>query len=357
MRKDWFVRDYKKGDEQKINGLFNSIFHKNRSMDDWNWEFKENPEGVKLLVAVDNDNIVGHLGSLHRGIKIGQKNTLASLEVDGMTHPDYGRRGIFISLGKKLLSDSKKEDISIVLGFPNEKALPGHRKLNCIELFSLNVMIRPVNFQNIAKKMFSNRFIRLIGEKMGKFTFRVLYREKKGKHDEDVTIKTVSRFDERFDRFWEEVSSSHPIILTRNSRYLNWRYFECPEKRYQIFIAENKERVLAMVVMRVFERFGLKNGTIVDILAIQNHETVVQSLLQKSMMHLKEKKVDLMACSIPQWSKYKKILRKCGFVNCPKRLNPKKEPFIIYPISKDIDMDMIKNPRNWFITWGDTDVV
>lgn len=357
MQRNWSIRDYHDGDEHNINDLFNSIFNKNRTLDGWNWEFKRNPEGIKLLVAVDNHHIIGHLGSLHRGIKIEHKNTLASLEVDGMTHPDYGRSGIFISLGKRLLSDFEKEDIDIVLGFPNYKALPGHRKLNCIELFSLYVMIRPVNFQNIAKKMFSNRFLRLISEKMGKFTFRVIYRVRKEKLGEDVIFKSVSRFDDRFDRFWEEACSSHPIILTRNSRYLNWRYIECPEKRYQIFIAENKKRVLAMVIVRVFERFGLRNGVIVDILAIQNHENVVQSLVQKAMKHLEDKEVDLIACSIPQWSAYRRILRKCGFVNCPKRLNPKEEPFIIYPISKDIDMDMIKNPRNWFITWGDTDVV
>jgi len=357
MEKNWFIRGYNNGDEQKINELFNSLFDRNRTIEDWYWKFKGNPEGVKLLVAVDNDLIIGHLGSLHRRIKIGQGKTLASLEVDGMTQPDYGRRGIFVTMGKRLLSDLEKEDIGIVFGFPNDKALPGHRKLNCVELFSLHVMVRPVNFRNISKKLFSNRFFRLIGEKMGKFTFRVVYRVRKARLGEDVILKTISKFDERFDGFWEEACSSHPIILHRDSRYLNWRYAESPEKRYQIFVAESSEKVLAMVVVRVLERYGLKNGAIVDILAIQNNEHVAHALLLKAMRHLEEKEVDLIACSIPQWSIYMEILRKCGFVTCPKKLSPKEEPFIIYPISDGIDMDLIKNPRNWFITWGDTDVV
>ena len=72
---------------------------------------------------------------------------------------------------------------------------------------------------------------------------------------------------------------------------------------------------------------------------------------------VEKKEVDLMACMIPNWSVFNKVLRRCGFVPCPKGLNPKKEPFLIYPISKDIDLDVVKDPKNWFITWGDSDVV
>ena len=357
MNKIWSIRDYNDGDEQKINDLFNSIFNKTRTLDHWNWEFKKNPDGSKMLVAVDEERVIAHLGSLHRKIKIGKENSSASLEVDGVTHPDFGHRGIFVALGKRLLAESEKEGIDIVIGFPNENALPGHRKLNCVELFSLHVMIRPVNFKNMSKKLFSNKFLCLLSEVVGKFMFGVFYRVRKPKIRGNVTLKSIPEFDERFDRFWEEASSSHPIILHRDSRYLNWRYVECPGQYYQKFVAEKEDRVLAMVVVRVLERYGLTNGAIVDILALPNHENITHALLLKAIEHLKEKRVDMIACSVPEWSVYNMLLKKCGFVKCPKRLNPKEEPFIIYPFSKEVDIDFIKNPSNWYITWGDTDVV
>jgi len=357
MDRNWSVRGYKDGDEHQINNLFNSVYEKSRSMEYWNWEFKSNPNGSKMLVAVDNDKIVGHLGALHREIKIGQDRKLASIEVDGMIHPDYRRQGMFVALGKRLLSESEKEGFYILYGFPNEKALPGHRKMNCTELFTPPVMVRPVNFKNISCHMFSNRFLCFLTEKFSRFAFRMIFRVKSPKIEDNLIIKKVSEVDYRFDKFWEKACLSYPIILNRGSRNLDWRYLKCPEQHYTIFAAEKKEKVLAIVVVRTLEKFDLKHGIVMDLLALPNHENALQSVLSRAMEHLEKKKVDLVACLIPKWSTYTKVLRRCGFIKYPRRLNPKEEPFIIYPISKELNLDFVKDPKNWFITWGDTDVV
>ncbi len=358
MGKNWSIRDYEDGDEQRIVPLFNFIFNKTRTTVQWNWEFKKNPDGFKALIAEDEEeNLMAHLAALHRSIKIGQTKALSSLEVDGMTHPDYARRGIFVALGKRLLSDLEEEGVSIVIGFPNEKALPGHRKMGCIELFTPDVMVRPVNFKNVSKKLVANRVLGLFSQLFGRFLFKVVYRSRKANIEGDIVIKTIERFDRRFDRFWEKACSPHNVILQRDSRYLNWRYAECPEKHYQVFVAEKDDRILGFVVVRVMELFGLRNGLIVDILALPNYENVAHALVLKAVEYLKKKEVDAIACMMPKWGEYNGVLRKCGFMPSPQKLNPKPQPFIIYPISKDIDLDAVKNPQNWLITWGDSDVV
>ena len=156
MDKNWRLRGYTNGDEHDINALFNSIFKRTRTLENWYWKFKKNPDGFKILIVEDDDNLIAHLSSIHRKIKIGQEEAFTSLEVDGMTHPDYGRRGLFVTLGKRLLSELEKEGVDIVLGFPNENALPGHKRLNCIELFIPAVMIKPLNFKSISNKLYSN---------------------------------------------------------------------------------------------------------------------------------------------------------------------------------------------------------
>jgi hypothetical protein len=309
------------------------------------------------MIAVHDHNIIGHLGAINRRIKIKDSEILATLEVDGMTHPDYGRQGIFIDLGRKLLLDSEKEGIYLVCGFPNENALPGHKKLNCIELFNLNIMIRPLNFVRISKKMFPNRILGFFANLMGRFTFNVFYRPKKPHSDEEVIINTVKGFDLRFDEFWKKAQTYHNIVFHRDCKYLNWRYIHCPEKDYKVFVAEKNGELLAWIIVRVLDRFGLKNGAIVDILALPNFEDVVCKLILRAVEDLKEKGVDLIACSVPKWCQYTKLLRKCGFMACPSKLNPKEEPFIIYPLSNELDTEFLKNEKNWFITWGDTDVV
>jgi hypothetical protein len=357
MNKKWSLRYYKEGDEEEINPLLNSVYKINRGLPYWIWEFKNNPGGFKTLLATHKNTIVGHLSALNRGIIIGNKETLASMEVEGVTHPKYQKQGIFVALGQKLLSDMKKEGVVLVYGFPNENALPGHRKLRCIELFTLHIMIRPLNFKNVAKMRFSNRILGSLAHLAGKLTFGILYRAKKVKTPKGVVIKTISVFDSRFDDFWSTVKTNQNIILKRDSIYLNWRYTQCPEKQYKIYIAERNNELLAWMVVRVLKRFGLNNGAIVDMMGKTNQEDTLHTLILKAVEDFKLKDVDLVACSVPKSNGYYKILKNCGFATCPDSLNPKKEAFIVYPLSEEPNMDLVKNANSWYITWGDTDVV
>ncbi|UCF07695.1 MAG: GNAT family N-acetyltransferase [Thermoplasmata archaeon] len=357
MEGTWTFRDYRSGEEGQINDLFNSIFDKKRSMEHWRWEFTANPDGQKVLVGEDDGRIFAHLASLHRRIKIGEAETLASLEVDGMTHPDFTRRGVFVTLGKSLLSELDREGFGLAFGFPNEKAVFGHRRMGALELFTPCLLIRPLNFKRISEKMFANRLTARLSRGFSRLAFTVFFRVKKAGIPRDVSIKDIAHFDERFDTFWAAASKTHRVILKRNSSYLNWRYIEHPGKHYKILAAEKKGNVLALVVFRVKEMYGLKNGAIVDMLALPKNENVLHGLLIKAVEELAKGDVDLIACLIPKWSDYYKVLKKCGFARCPKQLNPKDRPLIIYPLSDKIALDVIKDPLAWFITWGDTDVM
>lgn len=357
MDRTWSIRDFRDGDEGEINELFNSVFNRRRRLENWHWKFRNNPEGSKLINAVADSKLVGHLGALNRRIVIKGREHSALLEVDGMTHPDYGRQGIFTTLGKELLSDSKEKGADLAYGFPNEYAMPGHRKLGCVELFKLNVMIKPVHFDRISKKAFSNRITAFFANLARKFIFGVLYRTKKVRLDDGVVLKPIGTFDARFDDLWKKARDTHAIILRRDSTYLNWRYIQCPEKHYKVFTAEKNNELLAWVVVRVMERFGLKNGLVVDMLSLPDRSDVLCALVQQACEELKKEDVDLVVCSIPKMSCYFKAFRQCGFMPCPDKLNPRKVYFIIYPLSKALNMDTVKLPSNWFVTWGDTDVV
>lgn len=357
MNKSWSIREYNDGDEEKINSLLNQVYKLDRSLSHWYWEFLNNPEGFNTLLAVDENHIIGHLAALKRKINIGELEIPASIEVEGVTHPKYGRQGIFVSLGEKLLSDLEKEHIALVYGFPNENALHGHRKLNCIELFKLHVMIRPLNFKKVSEKSLSNKISRFFAIVAGRITFSLFYRPKKPRIESGVEIKMLDEFDSRFDDFWKKAQAHFNIILKRDSKYLNWRFIRNPSRKYEVFVALKDEQILAWIIVRVFERYGLKNGAIVDMLALPESKGAAQALIHTAIEHFKQKDVDLMACSIPKWSDYYTVLKKCGFATCPKKLNPKEESFIVYPLSTEIDIDFVKKGTNWYITWGDTDVV
>jgi hypothetical protein len=357
MQEDWEIREYRQGDEGAINALFNSIFEKSRTMEQWTWEFKKNPQGINVLVTQDSTRIFGHLASLNRTIRIGSREHLSSLEVDGMTHPDYARQGVFVALGKELLSRLGDKGFVMAYGFPNERAQPGHKRLGAIEVFTPRVLIRPINLKRISKKMFTNGFLSKCAEIFSRLVFGLFGREKKIPIRGKMEIAEISNFDEKCDVLWEKAGKSHNLILKRDSTYLNWRYAGHPEKPYRMFAAESEGRFVGWVVFRIMDRFDLKNGAIVDMLALPGHEDAIHALVLTAVHEMKKENADLIACLIPEGSPYFGVLRKCGFVNCPERLNPNPRPLIIYPLSDELDMNVINNPRNWYITWGDTDVM
>jgi hypothetical protein len=52
MKQDYMVRAYKEGDEKEINTLFNLIFNKNRSLNEWYWLFRDNLNSSRNLTSI-----------------------------------------------------------------------------------------------------------------------------------------------------------------------------------------------------------------------------------------------------------------------------------------------------------------
>jgi GNAT superfamily N-acetyltransferase len=357
MEEGWLIRGFRKGDEQAIIKLFNSIFNRNRTLTQWEWEFGNNPKGQKVLVAEDEGRIFGHIASLHRTLMVGDAEHFASLEVDGMTHPEYARRGVFVALGKELLSQLKSEGCAMALGFPNENAVPGHRKMGALHIFTPAILIKPINIENISGKMFESRWFAKMGALMGRLAVGVLAAEEKAAAKGEFVIKEITDIDGRFDNLWEKARGINSLILKRDAAYLNWRYARHPDKLYTILAVEREAKLLAWMVYRDVDMFDMKNGAIVDMLVRPGHEQAAHALILEVVGRMKQGNVDLIACMMPEWSPYYTILRRCGFMKCPKRLNPKQRPLIVYPLSDELDMNIVKNPEKWHITWGDSDVI
>lgn len=358
MQNKWMIREYEEGDEQGILALFDLVFNKKRDVHHWNWEFKEIPRGSKIFMAVDNGNVVGHLGALLRRVRIGEEAINGALEVDGMTHPDYTRQGIFVSLGKEMLTKlSKENDVDLVYGFSNVNAMPGHRKLNCMEVLKLPVMVKIINPRRVVSKRFKNRLLAAIVLPFAKFGIFLFQKERKPIKAKDFTIMRIYHFDEDFNEFFEVVSKEHEIIMERDVDYLNWRYTKTPREDYTIMVAEKDKKILGLAVVRIVDMFDLKSGAILELFSLPEHEYVLNWLIIKIFDHFKSYDLDLIACSIPRNAKAYDALTDCGFIPCPKRFKPKETRLIVYPTSDEIDIKSASNPDNWYITWGDTDVV
>ena len=125
----WVLRGYRQGDEKQILHLFNLVFNASRNLDQWRWEFRDNPAGLAFICVAELDGeIVGHIAAIPIKMKCGDETILGAEVVDTMTHPDHRLKGMFFKLAERIHEEATGSGVSLVWGFPNQSSAPGFIK-------------------------------------------------------------------------------------------------------------------------------------------------------------------------------------------------------------------------------------
>ena len=246
-RKDRFlVRSYRIGDELEIVAMFNEVFHTRRSMEHWQWKFRDNPFGAYRIALGQSDK--GDLVSQYAGYPLPFCSTLedsdhaisfTSLQSgDTFTHPSVRR----IGLGKTgLLARTTSYfcaaflDGVVPFGFGfntasikklGERYL-GYRFTDTVVCWEKELPIMPFK----KKSFFSRLFAR-------------------------YHVEEVSSVDKSWDEFFARVRGDYSFLVTRNAAYIRWRYLQCPDRTHRLFCLRRNGRLVGWSV------FSEKNGHI-----------------------------------------------------------------------------------------------
>ena len=360
MEKRWIARSYLPGDETGILKLREKIWgdleSEKLSLEFWRWQFIENPAGKGFIqVADDHGVIVGHQPVIPTDFLIKGERVKFAMSVDTMTHPDYQKQGIFSTLSKGAYDEAAESSIEIVWGFPNENSRPGFlRNLAWSDITVLPIYAKILRTENLLKRYlgspFFSRWLALILDPICKIIFSTRSPQIAG-----VMIQEIRQFDERFDHLWERNAHPHNIIQVRDSRYLQWRYFRTPLRRYRIFAAEQNGKLICYMVLRSMEFFDLKVGAVVDLFPIHADKKIIKALFHQAQALFQQEGMDLLVFMIPpQFSKAIKGLR---FLKIPDFLNLKRWYVGLRYQGSRFTQDFLLKIENWFLTFGDTDIV
>ena len=357
---DFDMRRYVSGDEQEIIWLFQEVFKKSmgktESIKHWNWEYKDNPSNrIEIILAIDKENIVGHYAVIPVKMKIKDEINLMSLSLDTMTHKDYRGRGIFPKLASKLYKELGESGISITFGFPNKNSINGFiSKLNWVEISDVPIQILPLNFKNLIYRYFKNKaFSNFLGN-IFNFMFKLFFKMKPIKSN---NIIKINDFDNRFNKLWDLAKNEFIIGIVRDKEYLNWRYFQKPEENYIVFAIKSETELKGYITLKIENRFGLKVGLIMDILTIPSNISFQNDLITHAIYYFKKNNVDIISIIMfPHW-RYYNTLKSNGFIKMYKVILPEKIYFGARLNNSKLNRQFIMEPKNWYLTWGDTDVV
>ena len=113
------------GDYQSINDFYNRIYQRDRSIEEFRWEFHDSPAGPSVyVIALDGNKVVGTncvipIDMVHSdGRKI-----LSGKSEDTLVDPTYRGKRIFANIYEKLIQECRKAGVEVIWGFtPVEKA-------------------------------------------------------------------------------------------------------------------------------------------------------------------------------------------------------------------------------------------
>lgn len=347
------VRRYVPGDEQQINHLHNAVFGTERSLEVWRWKYEHSPRGqIKLIyVMEDADHVVGHYGNLTLDAVYQGEVLFAAQPTDIAIQAEYRGRGLIAPLFRTQPPLARAEGVRFGFGFPNELHYPvGKEVLGYRDVGEVLLMRRYLN-----PGLFLARLVRIPRildwtRPLGKRLAWVLYGQRWARSVEEWAIERVPYFDERFDRFWERMVNVYPVMVARHGKHLNWRYVERPDVRYTTYAATQDEELQGYVVLSLERRIALQ-GLVADLLAVD--ETITEALLQRALAHFLDQGVDMVSCWALRHTDLYRALRRLGFIQ--RRVAA---PLVCMVFDHGtIDEKFLCDPRNWYVTMGDSDGV
>lgn len=354
--KQWKVRIYQEGDETRIIDLMNLVFQQTKhDMEFWSWKYKTAPRGFLTVVADDHGKIVGHMGLQLMDIKVGNKIITGSQACDLCVNPDYLRQGMSLAMGRTLMKKAKDEKVFLTYGFPADRgpSYYGFIQYGWFDVSRIPVMVTYFDAHRAVEGDFE-RLKRM--EPVLRTTARCLnwlfsIRRKHALTSiENIEITKVSCFDREIDDIWNEVSAGYGIILVRDYKYLNWRYFARPDAHYCVIVAKRDDKIRGYAILSKRKSGRRDIGYIVDILSVS--DDVFVALVRASSAYLSRQSVDSVRCWMRRNQSGYQALKKSGFMP-----HPSQRMRFTARINSNEFFQTYKQAGEWYVTPGDSDWV
>ena len=257
----WTLRSYQDGDEAEILKLWRQVFRRDRSIDHWNWKFKNNPyaKAQAVLACSDPDGkIIGQYTSMPVKLNYIGKPLLACQGLDLMVHPDYRYQGIFLEAEQFYYNKLRKDEMCLVYGFPHENSDPGfsrrlaYKRISHLKRYSFRLGIYQDVLFLLRQPLFAKAvnfgytLLRSIWLRPKLRLQRFILRKRLGQSPTEAQSKTVP---EGYDKFWNFMRSYDILSIWKDSEYLSWRYDQNPDNDFKYFYLVQDGKIIALAVL------------------------------------------------------------------------------------------------------------
>lgn len=331
------VRPYQEGDEDGILTLFNEVFgeddseYSQRSLRHWKWEFLDNPAGTQVVLGIEpGGRIIAQYACLPALVNLDGREVCCGQGIDSVVHRDYRRglkrEGAFLKTAKYYFEHYGVPEVNAFgYGFPNKKAYRlGVRMLNYVPIAA------PV------KTLYRNLFNFKTDDEVGVGATT------------EGEIVSLDRFDSRVDALWARLEPGLPMTIRRNTRYLNWRYSDCPSIDYQLFGLTDGADLRAIWVLRK-NWMGPPILGVTELLLDPKDTPALSRILAQIVKLARDSGQPRVETWVPPTHPLYDAIQARGF-----RLEDSHFNLCIVPYDPNLEASWAR--ANWYYTIGDSDV-
>lgn len=303
----------------------------------WQWRERGLPDsgGEQAVVAGDGNAVVGCVGIVPLRVSVDGQTTEACWQQDSLVSATMRGKGV----GKKLVLEAEK-DHPLIMAKGTSKAMYGLRKA---------LGYTDVPFSDYL--MCVNRPVFNLSSPVKTLLELALYLWQKTIpspwHRQTPAVQEISSFNAQYDRLAENLDREPGIRPVKNAAYLNWRYFQCPLKKYRVFQA-GKDHPRGAIVLGTSNKNPME-GWVVDLICASDDEICAYALLGEARRYFAGRQVKRIL-SFATKPIARRWLMRFGFIPTGR------SPRFTYKYNKtDPISDLLKNAE-WNFWHGDGDL-
>lgn len=362
---EYRYRLYDERDESNVLDLLNTCFETGR----WNqsffrWQYGEvagcRPV-ISLAVRTADDQAVAFSSLVPIRLSCQGKEILSGLSVLAMCHPQCRGRGLYTATANHVMQHATAAGMTVVMGFSNRHSTRavltrlGRQQVGVSPLWikirkplaSMMAIFRgdrPIPYEN------QNPLIRAETMETTCSVQAV---------NQAIPWRLSDRQRHCFDDLWRHRAQQIGIGVVRDSRYVQWRYLDRPDRSYALYALESHDdQWIAWVSLTVREHFGMRVCYVADIV----HRTSPQKTLNRFFREVIDAFARRYDCSVicTMWPRGCLDLAtptRLGFVPIPEKLFPQRLCFSVKYLVSFPELQRLYEPNTWDVSWGQTDLI
>jgi hypothetical protein len=287
-----------------------------------------------------------HAQQLSIGGRVHKVGQIGNLAVD----KEFRSAGPALRLQRALLGSLAESDRTLILG-ATEDAIPLLKRSGCKPVGTAQRWVKILRTESQLRKRLRPALLAKVAAPVIDAGLRLSSRETFSRCPAGVTVGFEHKFDARFDRLWERVSSRFPIATQRTSDYLTWRFYGAEESSFKTFWMTDEQGELMGYI--VFEVMGNSNIEVADVMF--DGTPALDRLLGEFFRRMRSQdfRATAITASCFGMNLLGERLQAFGFKRRPERLQTfvYGEPATL----QDADPNLF-DPQRWYLTGADLDV-